>query len=1239
MRLINNKINILIRGNMKQLKIKVFLGLILAVFMVNSIAAPYSNNQNSGVSKTSHKKEIKKKRKKQRKKIVKIRDKKKRKLERTHGEVLVKYKNKKAKRVLKKSIKKAKRLRENLELLTFDEDNKSFDILKDELLKDSEIESVEPNIVIKTLRKSPSIARKQKQDLRSAQRNTKKFKKFHKKKLRRLKRKAKSGKAKVAIIDTGIDFDHPDLVGSVAKGVNVIYVPNDTSDWHEEASDSTEMDYNGHGTMVAGIIGAQHNEIGVDGISSDVTLVGIKAFDNSGTAYLSDVLTAMDVAIEKKVDIINMSFGIDQYSALFEEKINEAHKKGIILIGSAGNEYAGRADYPAKFDNVISVGCHDEDHKICNFSNWGDEVDFYAPGVNVVTSNSQHVNQYVDYAPFTGTSASAAYASGIIALSIEEGLTKKQAKKVLKKNLIARDHNSNPDGEKIKELNIPLILADFDNEKQKSLAVTKFDMDKKVYNKGEVINAQIKLKNTGNQNVKQRTYTLKVLSGMKLIELDRFTLPSIAAGKTFKKKFQWDISKILKKVGVDPKVGCELRFRLEDSKGVIEENLSPGVIVQEGIVTGFRILASWVDHLQFNDSTQANYMNVIIENVGNSVTKGLKVDVYAEKFTDEYLLTEPKNYLAAGHQIGSLEPNTRIQIKIPLLTSFSDSISKHLKEERSINIVTALTKSNGDELRLRKQTYLPRNDSKLKILYCVNNHRDMVKHAIDLLRNHGISQDKVPDLYLEEKMFSFHTDTDEAPPEFWKSVSHIANSPHSHNDGGLYKVHHSIKVINEENNMEETVSTYESVNYYSMTQGVNDRDAVDLAFGYTGYGIIGDPGMWDSHFWVVDNGDDDGNGDAHSALNAIRALMWGNNESNSLKNPLFAETKTGGAIPLSNWYLLGHAVHNLQDVALPEHVNDENSHGALGASYEWWAYENYSTWTLQQAVDQGGIINPYQRTAQDDPIRFLAYTSAQVGNSFPYSYYNNGCQERLGVGPDCHAKSGNRVAGGDYPHYDAYMNDLFNAMPKHPVNEHHINRWEILDKDWFSGDDCYWDWDLYGWFGETHSDCKDGNGIKDVNNGEKERGNNADGDLTRIRDFTYSYAVRATAGLIYYFLVETGKLDLTVYPELVLPDYSGAKIDKNINEGLDVNLQWSYGYLFSEWDYTPDGGEDNSDAISTNTFSTINTSVSNVKKVSFDCKTYEVSHPQYSIYWKGEIMFSVDYGLTYTCKSHIHLCS
>jgi len=208
---------------------------------------------------------------------------------------------------------------------------------------------------------------------------------------------------KVAIIDTGVDTDHPDLRANIKGGINTINPRK------------TYQDDNGHGTHVAGIIGAVNNNIGVVGTAPQVQIYAVKALDRNGSGYLSDIIEGLQWAINNNIQVINMSLGTSTDNQSFHDAIKAVYNAGIIQVAAAGND--GSADnsvnYPAKYPETIAVSAIDSSGQIASFSSRGPEVAVAAPGVDV---NSTWNTGF--YKAISGTSMAAPHVTGTAALVI-----------------------------------------------------------------------------------------------------------------------------------------------------------------------------------------------------------------------------------------------------------------------------------------------------------------------------------------------------------------------------------------------------------------------------------------------------------------------------------------------------------------------------------------------------------------------------------------------------------------------------------------------------------------------------------------------------------------------------------------------------------------------------------------------------------------------------------------------------
>lgn len=211
----------------------------------------------------------------------------------------------------------------------------------------------------------------------------------------------------VAVLDTGVDREHPSL-----KGVNILEGYDATSD-----TAGVYTDEDGHGTAVIGIIAAENNGYGVTGVAGGVRIYPVKVSSGSGTVYSSALVAGIYNAVDNGADIINISLGGYSYSISEQHAVNYALSKGCIVIAAAGNDganasLAGKYFYPASYEGVISVASVDADGAPSRFSQYNDRVTVAAPGNNITVCRPDGT-----HGVSSGTSLSAAIVSGIAALS------------------------------------------------------------------------------------------------------------------------------------------------------------------------------------------------------------------------------------------------------------------------------------------------------------------------------------------------------------------------------------------------------------------------------------------------------------------------------------------------------------------------------------------------------------------------------------------------------------------------------------------------------------------------------------------------------------------------------------------------------------------------------------------------------------------------------------------------------
>ena len=207
------------------------------------------------------------------------------------------------------------------------------------------------------------------------------------------------------IIDSGIDFDHPDLTVDQARSKSFI-----------EGQTSAD-DQNGHGTHVAGIIGAKNNTFGVLGVASGASLVALKVLDNDGEGNLSYIIQALAyVSTNAEAgDVVNMSVGGESGSSILDQQVKNIASRGIYFSIAAGNEgKLANLSSPARAngENIYTVSAVDSLDNFASFSNYGnDVVDYAAPGVRILSTWTDN-----RYAYASGTSMAAPHVAGLLLL-------------------------------------------------------------------------------------------------------------------------------------------------------------------------------------------------------------------------------------------------------------------------------------------------------------------------------------------------------------------------------------------------------------------------------------------------------------------------------------------------------------------------------------------------------------------------------------------------------------------------------------------------------------------------------------------------------------------------------------------------------------------------------------------------------------------------------------------------------
>ena len=268
---------------------------------------------------------------------------------------------------------------------------------------------------------------------------------------------------RVAVIDSGLAVDHPDF-GSQVDWENAYNFLDDSDDVDDD---------NGHGTHVAGIIGATtNNGEGIAGVLWQCELLPLKVLDNEGPIWALEkaILYAAGLLDEphnpKPVDIINLSLGFGKNSDILKEVINKAHDVGVLIVAASGNHEDNNNKaimYPAAYDNVIAVGAVEYNNSapplIAYYSNYGNDLDLVAPGTGIYSTVPSKKDWDGFYTYKTGTSMAAPHVAGVIGLMLANYILPKDVQGILRRTGMVLWENNDGDQEFHPEYGYGLVNA------------------------------------------------------------------------------------------------------------------------------------------------------------------------------------------------------------------------------------------------------------------------------------------------------------------------------------------------------------------------------------------------------------------------------------------------------------------------------------------------------------------------------------------------------------------------------------------------------------------------------------------------------------------------------------------------------------------------------------------------------------------------------------------------------------
>ncbi|MEA5553958.1 S8 family peptidase [Anabaena cylindrica UHCC 0172] len=247
----------------------------------------------------------------------------------------------------------------------------------------------------------------------------------------------------VAVLDTGVDYNHNDLNDNIWTNSKEIagngidddgngYI-DDIQGWNFDSTNNNVLDDNGHGTHVSGTIAGENNDFGVTGIAYNAKIMAVKVLDKNGSGSYANITKGIYYAVDNGANVINLSLGGNSGNNTLKSALEYASSKGVIVVMAAGNNSESTPSYPARYaDNLgIAVGAVDKNNNLTDFSNrsGSQEIKYVtAPGQDIYSTVPN--NQYATY---NGTSMAAPHVAGVVALmlSANPNLTDSQIRDII----------------------------------------------------------------------------------------------------------------------------------------------------------------------------------------------------------------------------------------------------------------------------------------------------------------------------------------------------------------------------------------------------------------------------------------------------------------------------------------------------------------------------------------------------------------------------------------------------------------------------------------------------------------------------------------------------------------------------------------------------------------------------------------------------------------------------------------
>ncbi|HWP48726.1 MAG TPA: S8 family peptidase [Candidatus Limnocylindrales bacterium] len=221
----------------------------------------------------------------------------------------------------------------------------------------------------------------------------------------------------IGIVDSGVDYNHEDLAGKVLKGSDFVN------------NDEDPMDDNGHGTHVSGIAAAiSNNHKGIAGVCWNCKILAVKSVDMDGSGANTWIANGITYAVDHGARVINLSLGGSNPSRTMELSIQDAYRRGAVIVAASGNDNSNTVEYPAAFPEVIAVGATNQQGIKAGFSNYGAYLSVVAPGQAIYSSLPNN-----RYQAWSGTSMATPHVAGLVGLILSKNpsLSNTQVRSIL----------------------------------------------------------------------------------------------------------------------------------------------------------------------------------------------------------------------------------------------------------------------------------------------------------------------------------------------------------------------------------------------------------------------------------------------------------------------------------------------------------------------------------------------------------------------------------------------------------------------------------------------------------------------------------------------------------------------------------------------------------------------------------------------------------------------------------------